>query len=179
MIKDRFNKTFGKNVTKDQIEGRWKTLTKSYRNQKTEQNKTGRDRRNFVYEERLDNIFQDRHDIQPVCTVSSMKKRPNEEEEENVEENSKDEEREREAEGEDTEQSKSSWKGKKVKKSKSSTQGGIACVMKFLQDYTKKQDEKEEQRFERETEMHRERMNVMSGFLDIMKEQMKNKDSSN
>ena len=62
-----------------------------------------------------DNIFQEKHAIQPVCTVSSMKKRPNEEEE-NEKENSQDEEREREAEGEDTmEQSKSNGKEQKLR----------------------------------------------------------------
>ena len=186
-IKNKFNERFNRQFRKEQVEGRWKTLVAAYKKHKIHQNTTGTDRKEFVYESQFDIIFEGRHDIEPAGTLSSMvsKKRKlvskEEESEEEKQVSADDQEKitneEEKNEGEDNLQCQPMGKGKRLK-AKSKASGGMTCVMKFLQDYSKQQDEREEQRLQREESMHKERMALMSGFLDIMKDQMNGKQTN-
>ena len=75
-IQRNMNVKFQKNFTKEQVEGRWKTVIAGYRKFKTSQNLSGRERKDFPYEKQLDEILGDRHDIAHVLIISSLKRAP-------------------------------------------------------------------------------------------------------
>lgn len=71
-ITEELNKCFKTEFTVAQVEGRWKTQLSAYKRHQTDQAKSGNERKEFLYEEEFQDIFSDRHDINPKFVVSSL-----------------------------------------------------------------------------------------------------------
>lgn len=70
MIAATLNKTFGLNLTGVQVNNKFKTLERSYKNVIDNNNKTGRGRKFFDYEREMDDIFRKVTKINPEVLLS-------------------------------------------------------------------------------------------------------------
>ncbi|XP_033758049.1 trihelix transcription factor GT-3b-like [Pecten maximus] len=64
-------KSSGYTITGEQVAGKWKSLTRAYKNVKDHNNKSGNDTKTFEYEEELDTILKYDPVITPKFTISS------------------------------------------------------------------------------------------------------------
>jgi len=67
--------TKGYQLSTDQIQGRWKSLCRAYKNVKDYNNKSGNDRKHYEYENELDQVFGDDPLISPKVVSSSLKRK--------------------------------------------------------------------------------------------------------
>ena len=67
--------TTGYKFSTDQIQGRWKSLCRAYKNVKYHNNKSGNDQMHYEYENELDQVFRDDPLISPKVVSSSLKKK--------------------------------------------------------------------------------------------------------
>lgn len=67
--------TKGYKFSTDQIQGRWKSLCRAYKNVKYHNNKSGNDQKHYEYENELDQVFGDEPLISPKVVSSSLKKK--------------------------------------------------------------------------------------------------------
>ena len=67
-------KSKGFNYSPDQVQGRWKSLARGYKNVKDHNQKSGNDRKCYEYEDQLDDLFGNDPKIVPKVTTSSLKR---------------------------------------------------------------------------------------------------------
>lgn len=67
--------TKGYKFLTDQIQGRWKSLCRAYKNVKYHNNKSGNDQKHYEYENELDQVFGDEPLISSKVVSSSLKKK--------------------------------------------------------------------------------------------------------
>ncbi|XP_060083848.1 uncharacterized protein LOC132563106 [Ylistrum balloti] len=67
-------KEHGYSFTADQISGRWKTITRAFKNTKDHNKKSGNDKKHYEFEDALNDVLGDCPTVNPV-TISSVKKR--------------------------------------------------------------------------------------------------------
>ncbi|KAL1492588.1 hypothetical protein ABEB36_010828 [Hypothenemus hampei] len=65
------NKKHNLNFTAGQVENRWRVLERNYKKVKDNNNKTGRGRKNFEFEQEMDEIFGKKRNINPKILLSS------------------------------------------------------------------------------------------------------------
>ena len=61
----------------EQVSGRWKSLTRAYKNVKDHNKKSGNNKKSFEFESQMDDFFGDDPTIVPVVTASSRKRNDN------------------------------------------------------------------------------------------------------
>ena len=61
----------------EQVSGRWKSLTRAYKNVKDHNKKSGNNKKSFEFESQMDDLFGDDPTIVPVVTASSRKRNDN------------------------------------------------------------------------------------------------------
>lgn len=158
-ITEELNKCFKTEFTVAQVEGRWKTQLSAYKRHQTDQAKSGNERKEFLYEEEFQDIFSDRHDINPKFVVSSLSSSSDS--------------------GSFTqdEPCTSSSSGEPAgitdpqpkKKRKISSRSNSSQVIHFLEDYVENQNKKNEENMKKIEKMHEEKMKIFSGFLSVFK----------
>ncbi|XP_060085706.1 uncharacterized protein LOC132565115 [Ylistrum balloti] len=149
------------NYTPDQVSGRWKTITRAYKSIKDHNKKSGNSKKNYEYEEDLDDLMGDCPTISPVTISSQKRKQP--------EASSQDED---DDEIVDQDQDSSSSEAsipkeasrKKVKKSKSSE------VMDLLKLHTQQQQEFRKEEAARKDKMHKEKMALLSTLVQSLQQ---------
>ncbi|XP_064469595.1 uncharacterized protein LOC135384319 [Ornithodoros turicata] len=70
---DRLNEEFKENFTATQVENRWKSLERAYKNAKKKNNTSGSGTVVFEYEEELHDILESQHHISPVVLMAPGK----------------------------------------------------------------------------------------------------------
>ena len=70
-ITEQLNERSGSSFSIEQVEGRWTTLVAAFKRHKNDQNSTGRDRKDFEFEDQMEDILGNRHDVLPVCVIAS------------------------------------------------------------------------------------------------------------
>ncbi|XP_045208362.2 uncharacterized protein LOC123560170 [Mercenaria mercenaria] len=70
-ITAEINETCETKFQASQVEGRWKTILSSYRKCKDAKKESGAARKDYEFEEELDDILMDSHTTQPAFTFSS------------------------------------------------------------------------------------------------------------
>ena len=151
--------TKGYKFSTDQIQGRWKSLCRAYKNLKDHNNKSGNDPKHYEYENELDQVFGDDPLISPKVVSSSLKRKKL---------SLDDFEKRGQATlpGASTDQEEiqepDRKKSKKLGKSYSND------VLGFLKDFVNQQEHKNEKEAERREKMHDEKMSAMNKLIDAI-----------
>lgn len=141
--------------TGEQCATRLKTLVRGYKQVKAHNNKSGNQKKTYVYEKELDDIMGDKPNVKPACTVSSNQ----DEQHEGDDEMPVDEQRGRKRSQDD--QGKNSQP--KVRKTQ------ISEVLAFMKEQSMAAEKRRAEEQERKDSRHKERIELMKNFIDILK----------
>ena len=149
--------TKGYKFSTDQIQGRWKSLCRAYKNVKDHNNKSGNDPKHYEYENELDQVFGDDPLISPKVVSLKKKKLSLDDFEKGGQAT---------LPGASTDQEEilepDRKKSKKLVKSYSND------VLGFLKDFVNQQEQKKEKEAERREKMHDEKMSAMNKLIDAI-----------
>ncbi|KAH3895991.1 uncharacterized protein LOC127865214 [Dreissena polymorpha] len=149
----------GYNFSAEQVSGRWKTLIRAYKNIKAHNAKSGSSLKTYQFENELDEIFAKDPVMTPVKTMSSASQ---------VEESSEDDQMELTKKRSSSE--KDSDKNKPPAKKSKSKVSGSQQMVQMLQSFTVDQAQREREEAERTERRHEERMQLMRGLVDAIKQ---------
>ena len=148
-------------------EGKWKSLTAAYRKTIDHNNRTGNERRECAFFSELSEVYGYRPTVNPVATASSSGKG------DSLSGNSEDETREivSPIPGPSASGTKRKLAGQddstkvKSRRRKSSDE-----MVSWLDEYKKEKAAQEEERLKQMKELHREQMELLGGFLQVLKD---------
>ncbi|XP_053380081.1 uncharacterized protein LOC128548723 [Mercenaria mercenaria] len=142
-ITAEINETYETKFQASQVEGRWKTILSSYRKCKDAKKESGAARKDYEFEEELDDILMDSHTTQPAYTFSSGKGN----------DNSSKRKVEETVEGEEPQKLRTSGSDK---------------VIHFLEGFIEKSERMEKERIEESKRMHNEKMGVFRELIEAL-----------
>ena len=159
-IKDQLNERSGSSFSIEQVEGRWKTLVAAFKRHKNDQNSTGRDRKDFEFEDQMEDILGNRHDVLPVCVIAS-----------GLSNQSSHEPQPSTSRRVDTVPGPSSLALDSTPKKSRRSSGVQNSVLEFLKTYTEQQKRDQEARAAEARKAHAEKMEVFKMMLQFMKKE--------
>lgn len=151
-ITEELNKAFSTNFSVGQVEGRWKTQLSAYKRHQTDQGKSGQERKDFPYEEEFQDIMMDRHDINPQYVAGSLSTNSSSTDEPGT-----------------SASEPGICESPKPKKKRKNLNTNSTQALKFLEDFAENQNKKNEENMEKIERMHKEKMEIFSGFLSVLK----------
>ncbi|XP_033756223.1 uncharacterized protein LOC117338967 [Pecten maximus] len=137
----------GYNFTPDQVAGRWKTITRAYKNTKDHNNKSGNSRKTYEYDTELDELMGDCPTVNPPHLQSSRKSASQTIESE---------------ECSDTDVESQSPREKKPRKSNSSE------ILEFLRLHAAQQKERQKEEGARKEKMHADKLSLLSNLVSAI-----------
>ena len=157
----------------DQCEGKWKALTLAFRKCEDHNSKTGNDRRECPFYSELSEVYGYRPNVRPYATASSSghgdsaRRQESDEQNEGNDEESSQAGRKRTADAAGV----SSTPQKTPKKTRRALgeRNKNECLS-WLQDYAEEKRKEQDAQRERAEQHHREKMELLSGLLNVFKD---------
>ena len=149
-VAEQFNANSSVRVTGEQCSNKWKKLEEKYKKVREHNSKTGNDKKECEFEDELSEFFRSDPKIIPLATVSSLTTA-------SAGSTSTDEE-------EESPLAIAVPKKKRKRRSKSSA----AEMIEFLTEFKEEKRKEEQRKFDLAQRMHKEKMDIMSRFLDIL-----------
>ena len=156
-------------------EGKWKSLTSAYPKAVDHNNRSGNDRKECAFFNELSDVYGYRPTVNPVATASSSGKG------DSLSGNTKGEDK---GEGNEivclvpspsgTKRKLAGQDDSTIPKVKSRRRKSTDEMVSWLDECKKEKAAQEEQRLKEMKDMHREQMELLGGFLEVLKD-MKNK----
>lgn len=140
----------GYSVTAEQVAGRWKSLTRAYKNIKDNNSRSGATLKEYEYEEELDEIFAKDPAVFPKYTLSSSPQHDSQKAESPF------------STLKETEESTDESTAPPKKKKKTSHQSEIVNIFKEFVEEQKKDKQRREA-------LDREKIEVMANLVDVLK----------
>lgn len=137
----------------DQCHGRIKTLIRAYKQVKDHNSRSGNSHKTQQYEKELDELFGEKPNIIPKCTISSSGEKATEEE--NTESNSDGAAAERAEKSQKRKAKETEEGGTNVKKARKTQ---VSEVIDYLRSQDRVKQEKREEEQSRKEKRHEERM---------------------
>lgn len=148
-VAEKFNSTSQVIVTWEQCSNKWKKLEGKYKKNQEHNGKTGNDRKDMEFYEELSDFFGSDPKIVPCSSVSSMA------------DNS--------CEGDETSSDKDAARSEAPKKKKKRKSKSSASEMiEFLKEFKEDKQKEEKEKLAAVNKMHKEKMDVMNRFLNIL-----------
>ena len=138
----------------EQVSGRWKSLTRAYKNVKDHNKKSGNNKKSFEFESQMDDLFGDDPTIVPVVTASSRKRYDNSS-----------------CSSSRAEESESLDDGAGPSNPKRQRKGTSGTVVDLLQDFIERGQKSKEEELDRRERMHREKLDAINRLVGIIKDQ--------
>ena len=152
-IAEKFNSTSSVKVTGEQCSNKWKKLEEKYKKVKERNDKTGYDRKEFDFQQELEEFFGTDPKIIPTATVSSLTAKPA------TGNTSTDDEEELPL---------ASCREPPKKKRKRRSKSSATEMIEFLTEYKEEKRKEEEAKIVLAQKMHNEKMGIMERFLDVL-----------
>jgi hypothetical protein len=146
--------------TKDQCTGRIKTITGAYKLVKDHNSKSGNDKKSYVFEEELDELYKALPNIKPSYVLGTLHQ-------EEVAQSYKETESKKKVKirhGDSDSEGTFNESTPKVRKTQAST------VISYLETVTKTIDERHRQEQAKNDERHKERIGIFRELIDTLKE---------
>ena len=149
----------------DKCSGRLKTLLRAYKSVKDHNSKSGNDRKSYLYEKELDEMFGDRPNVSPVCTINSSdhdyttRVEAEDPEEIQIESNKR---------SRDDSSNEEKIGGEKKQKVGRKTQ--VSEVLEYLQKEASTRAQKKEDEEKKKDRRHNERMSMFEQLISVLKD---------
>ncbi|XP_068756245.1 uncharacterized protein [Montipora capricornis] len=176
LIASRMKSSYGCNARADQCEGKWKALTLSFRKCEDHNNQTGSNRKECPFYHELSEVYGYRPNARSFATASSSglgdSTRPPSNPSKNSDMDKENHAKEPELSTGRTakrlpENSDETSPNKKTKRSSGPRQNDC---LEWLKDFTEKRERENEERSEKLQKQNREKMHLLSGLLDVLKD---------
>ena len=166
----------GSSPRAEQCEGKWKALTLSFRKCEDHNNKTGNDRRECPFYKELSEVYGYRPNVRPYATASSSGHGDSARRQKSDEEDEEDEENDKErSQATNKRHSDAAGISSTPQKTPKKTRRGLGKrnkneCLSWLQDYAEEKRKEQEAQRERAEQHHREKMELLSGLLNVFKD---------
>ena len=174
MIAARMWRESGCSPRPDQCEGKWKALTLAFRKCEDHNSKTGNDRRECPFYKELSDVYGYRPNVRPYATASSSghgdsTRRPETPEKSDDENNEESSPATRKRHSDAAGSSSTPQKTPKKPRLGSGKRNKNECLS-WLKEYAEEKRTEQEARRERAEQHHREKMELLSGLLNVLKD---------